>query len=61
MPDQSYDFMSPMEGINREALLHEAAAYIDALSGRLSADGKVEPTPEGQRTRAIINDQARNG
>src|SRR5262245_59916263 len=58
MADGEYDFRFRMRGIDRAALLGEAADKVDALDCHLSGDGTLQPSNEGRATRALINDQA---
>ena len=59
METTQHRFEFNMAGIDRNRLLEQAASDLDALRGHLdNATGGVAPTDEGDRTRAIRNDQA---
>ena len=55
--NSSLDFSFNMDGIDRQALLAEAAERLDALSGYLDDSETSSPqSPEGELVRALMGD-----
>jgi len=58
-PDSlDFSFSQDLSGIDRAALLQEAAQRMDALEGHLGMDAGKAATEEGKAVRAMVNDVA---
>jgi hypothetical protein len=56
----NFDFSLDAAGLDRQALLAEAAERIDRLHGHYGVSGAAQPEAEaGRKVREMINDQAR--
>lgn len=58
MENTTLDFSFNMEGLDRQALLREAAERLDLRRAHLGEEDSISETPEGELARALLNDVA---